>query len=334
MSGNQSITLTFDDQRVVSGHPQWDEILNEFKKSRDIQTWISSTDFDVFETRWDGNSPFDWCIKFSTSLVTRYYLISFDPKEKTAKVTPLINFLEYQEFLNIEYKTPGIKKTLSSFLHDFNNHLTVLLPNMEAAQMFSSHEAKNYKYLVSSMKGMDNLNAYANLVSSLCRSPRAMIRFFNIAPLMVEIKNEILEKYPGLSVSFSIDEDYKIAFYQEFFKDLIHVFLKNAWENKPDDHVSLAFESFSQPNSNCLPDFELNRGEYLRLKIFQTGPGPSLETRSRMYDPFFTTRSKGKDEGIGLTLAKNMMDSSNGTLKFFPSSESCYFQLTFQRANT
>lgn len=334
MLGNQSINLTFDDQRIVSAHQVWNEILNEFKKSRDIQTWISSTDFDVFETKWDENKPFDWCIKFATTLITRYYHVTFYPAEKTAVITPLINFFEYQEYLTIDYKTPGIKKTLSSFLHDFNNHLTVLLPNMEAAQMFSSQEAKNYKYLVSSMKGMDNLNAYANLVSTLCRSPRAMIRFFSIASLMAEIKNEIREKYPDLSVSFSMEEDYKIAFYQEFFKDLIHVFLKNAWENKPDDHITLVFEPFSQPSSHCLPDYDLTRGEYLRLKIFQTAPGPDFETRSRMYDPFFTTRSKGKDEGIGLTLAKNMMDGANGTLKFVPSSDACYFQLTFQRANT
>ncbi len=334
MSEFSVASLMVNQDKTVSPDTEWDQVLAIFKKTDSLTTWINPSDFDVFEDKWDRGTPFDWTVRFSTSLLTRYYHLSIHPAAGTVLVTPLICFQDYQEQLLTDYKIPGIRKTLSSFLHDFNNHLTVLLPNMEAALMFSTPEAKNHKYLSASMKGMDNLNAYANLVSTLCRAPRAMVRFFPISGLVLEVTKEAETRYPGLKISVVLEDDFQIAFYQEFFKDLLHIFLKNAWENQPEDKVILNFSAFTQPHSHCLPEYDLTRGNYLKLVISQTAPGPDAETRTRMFDPFFTTRSKGKDEGIGLTLARNMMDCANGTLKYIPSSDAGHFQLFFQRAVT
>lgn len=323
--------MNYQDTFICEPTPWWSGILNGFGKTSDIQSWVHSSDLGDFIQTHDSGQPFDWNLKFSTSLVTRYYLVKFIPAKHELTVIPLISHPDYQEYLINDYKTPSIRKVLSSFLHDFNNHLTVLLPNMEAAQMFSTPEAKNHKYITASMKGMDGLNAYANLVASICRSPRSMIRFFDLAPYVNEVISEAHEKFPGLVISVEGDYQSKVAFFEESVRDLFNSLLKNVWENDPASVVTIQFDQVSQPYYHALPYFELNRGEFLRVRFIQSTAGPTIETQSRMYDPFFTTRSKGKDEGIGLSLSKILLDSAAGTIRYSETSEQRFFEILIQK---
>ncbi|NUQ80486.1 MAG: HAMP domain-containing histidine kinase [Bacteroidetes bacterium] len=323
--------MSYQDTFICEPTSWWSGILAGFGKTADIQSWVHSSDLGDFIQEHDKGQPFEWNLKFSTNLITRFYLARFIPAQKQVTILPLISLPDYQDYLIDDYKIPSIRKVLSTFLHDFNNHLTVLLPNMEAAQMFSSPEAKNHKYISASMKGMDGLNAYANLVASICRSPRSMIRFFDLAPYVNEVISEAHEKFPGLSIHVNGDYQSKVAFFEESVRDLFNSLLKNVWENDPASELTIRFDQISQPYYYALPYFELNRGEFLRIRFIQSSPGPSVETQSRMYDPFFTTRSKGKDEGIGLSLAKILLDSAAGTIRYSETSEQRFFEIIIQK---
>ena len=326
-----SFKLTYNSQLECSKHDKWDYILASFKKSELIPSWIPEQEQEIFKQKIDASGPFSWNVKFSSEFLTRYYFLQIIPSENKIEITPLVNLLYYQDDVLNDYKFPSIKKTLSSFVHDFNNHLTVLIPNLEAAQMFSQPESKSVKYLSSAMKGCEALNKYAQLIMTMCRSPRAMIKIFTVNNSVEILKSELVEKYPQIKVNFNLSADLKICFYQEFFNDLVSVFIRNVSENAETDTVEISFSEFQQEISFALPHYSLPKANYVAVSISQNSSAPSYEVQSRMLDPFFTTRSKGKDEGVGLAVAKSMMDSAGGTLKFIPSSVGCSFQLIFQK---
>ncbi len=326
-----SFKLTYNSQLECSKHPKWDYILASFKKSEQILSWIPEQDQDTFKQKINSSNPFSWNVKFSSEFLTRYYVLYIIQAESKIEITPLVNFLDYQDDVLNDYKFPSIKKTLSSFVHDFNNHLTVLIPNLEAAQMFSQPESKSLKYLTSAMKGCDALNKYAQLIMTMCRSPRAMIKIFTVNNSVEILKAELAEKYPQIKVNFNLPSELRICFYQEFFNDLISVFIRNVAENAETDSVEISFSEFQQELSFALPHYSLPKANYISVSISQTSSAPTYEVQSRMLDPFFTTRSKGKDEGVGLAVSKSMMESAGGTLKFIPSSVGCSFQLIFQK---
>ena len=52
--------------------------------------------------------------------------------------------------------------------------------------------------------------------------------------------------------------------------------------------------------------------EHLALRITDTGRGIAVEDRSRLFDPFFTTRPDGT--GLGLAIAHNIMMAHGGSI--------------------
>lgn len=68
--------------------------------------------------------------------------------------------------------------------------------------------------------------------------------------------------------------------------------------------------------------------DHVFIEIADNGPGISLENASRIFDIYFTTRSESGGTGLGLYMAKNIIENTfHGTLKLQPSSQGACFQL-------
>jgi two-component system, cell cycle sensor histidine kinase and response regulator CckA len=55
--------------------------------------------------------------------------------------------------------------------------------------------------------------------------------------------------------------------------------------------------------------------EYVVLTVHDTGAGMSEETRSRIFEPFFTTKPAGRGTGLGLWIARDIMQRYGGTIE-------------------
>jgi signal transduction histidine kinase len=53
-------------------------------------------------------------------------------------------------------------------------------------------------------------------------------------------------------------------------------------------------------------------GERIRVEIRNTGTGIPVDLRERIFQPFFTTKSKGT--GLGLAIARQIVDAHRGSL--------------------
>jgi signal transduction histidine kinase len=53
------------------------------------------------------------------------------------------------------------------------------------------------------------------------------------------------------------------------------------------------------------------------LKISDTGPGMPPEHISRIFDPFYTTKSASGGTGLGLSIARKIINNLGGTIDVF-----------------
>ena len=52
----------------------------------------------------------------------------------------------------------------------------------------------------------------------------------------------------------------------------------------------------------------------VEVKVTDFGAGMTPEVKDRAFEPFFTTRASGEGGGMGLSIAKNIVDAHKGTM--------------------
>ncbi len=60
---------------------------------------------------------------------------------------------------------------------------------------------------------------------------------------------------------------------------------------------------------------KLRPGEYVRLRVTDTGPGIPEEIRDKIFEPFFSTKAPGKGTGLGLSTAAGIASHHDGVLE-------------------
>ena len=75
--------------------------------------------------------------------------------------------------------------------------------------------------------------------------------------------------------------------------------------------VALAVKMFEEGTEN---EFALPSGEYLELKICDTGPGISKTHLNKIFEPYFTTKQQGEGTGLGLAVVHSIVRNMNGAI--------------------
>ena len=190
--------------------------------------------------------------------------------------------------------------------HDFNNLLTVVLGNLNLAQMHVPDHAKIQPYLA-------NMEATVHRATELTKQ---MLAYSGRGHFVVKAQdlNEVVREVTHL-LEVSISKKARLRFDLESrvlailadaaqIQQVVMNLVINASDAVGDQegtiHLSTSLAHLDERDlQNLCPGFSLEPGPYVLLEVADTGCGMSPEVLARIFDPFYTTKAAGR--GLGLS---------------------------------
>ncbi len=203
--------------------------------------------------------------------------------------------------------------------HDFNNILAVVMGNAELAldTLPSGSAAKRFLTdIVSASEG----------ATDLCKQMLAYAGKGVISTETIECNSFIKEIGGLLQVALSkkatlvyelADTPLGVLADRAQFRQVIMNLITNASEalcGEPGRIVlATSANTYGREDPELFrPDTRLEPGDYVCLRVSDTGAGMSSRTRARIFDPFFSTKAAGR--GLGLAAVQGIVTSHGGTI--------------------
>ncbi len=189
--------------------------------------------------------------------------------------------------------------------HDFNNLFQALIGNLEMAKMTIEQSSKAVPFL-------EQAERASELASKLTRRLIAFSSGGNLLPIVIQPASHIREETistlgdSGLVAEFDLaDNLWSITIDPSQFRNVIRQMVLNAMEATPadsEDKLKIVAANESLPENHKEAPI-LAPGNYVKISIQDHGCGISSDDLPRIFDPYFSTKERGSQKGMGLGLA-------------------------------
>ncbi|MEO0416546.1 MAG: ATP-binding protein, partial [Verrucomicrobiota bacterium] len=194
--------------------------------------------------------------------------------------------------------------------HDFNNLLAVMIGFSEIAEETCSDPEPLREIRKAGMKARDLV---ARLMA-VGRKSELDLSVMSFETLLSEAEQSIRSILPEtIGLDFTVQQDSWINTDETSFNQILLNLVVNARDAMPDGG-KLTVESglFRNPGVKTSLGESTNEGEYWYIRIGDEGTGIPEETRKRIFEPFYTTKSVDKGTGLGLAMVYGLMQQFGG----------------------
>jgi len=246
------------------------------------------------------------------SLHGRQYILGFS-RDITERKLAEENLLRTQ-------RTESLGVLAGGIAHDFNNLLTAIMGQTGIALNLLGHEAE----------GRENLEKALSAAEKAASLTRQMLAYsgrgkFDIQPVSINstIEDNIrfLEAAIPKQIGFVLDLDHKVATVigdpsqlQQVIMNLVINGAEAIGDTVGSITIRTRLKHLEKVDGSQWPlsGNTLAPGDYVHIEVADTGCGMSAEVRSRVFDPFFSTKPKG--HGLGLSAVQGIIRAHRGGL--------------------
>lgn len=197
--------------------------------------------------------------------------------------------------------------------HDFNNLLTIVLGNADLLAGDGLDAAQR-------RQALDMLTGAAERGAVLTRQLLAYARQQPLVPSAVDVHQLVAAMQPMLRRSLGEHIEIAVETAPQLWPAMVdatqlETALLNLCLNARDAMPSggrLTLETTRLTLADGEAD--LPAGDYVRLRVADTGAGIAPDDLQRVFEPFFTTKAKGKGTGLGLAMVYGFVRQSGGQI--------------------
>jgi PAS domain S-box-containing protein len=220
-------------------------------------------------------------------------------RDMTEKREAQLRLQESREQLFRSQKIEALGQLTGGLAHDFNNLLTAILGACDLALRNLDNEERLKRML-------DGIRSSAQRGAGITKQLLAFARAQQLEVKTIELKTFLPDITTLLRPSVRSNIELLIEISDHVWNvdtdpGALELALLNLAFNARDAMPQGGTLKLSATNQLLKGEPEGLRGEFVALRVSDTGEGMSPETKERVFEPFFTTKAFGEGTGLGLS---------------------------------
>ncbi|MBT8340401.1 MAG: response regulator, partial [Desulfatitalea sp.] len=220
------------------------------------------------------------------------------------------------QLLNAQ-KMEAIGTLAGGIAHDFNNILTSILGFTELAMEDTKANPLVLEHLNEIFSAGKRAKQLVRQILAFARQADDACRPIRIDTIVKEVLKLLRSSIPvSIDIKQHINSDAMVMGNAIQVYQIMMNLCANAAQAMEDEggrlEVSLSNTSFNDARARHL---NLKSGDYVKLKVSDTGPGIAPEIIDTIFDPYFTTKGPGEGTGMGLAVVHGIVQNYGGTIR-------------------
>jgi len=187
--------------------------------------------------------------------------------------------------------------------HDFNNLLSVILGNIDLTGEYMKPDAGGSGFLKAAETASLKAKDLTNQLITFSKGGAPLKKAGSVGDMLRETANLALSE-TDVKCEFFIPPDLRhVEFDEGQMRQAFRNLIANAAESMPGGgSVAVTAENIGTGSETSEKSLPLPQGNYVRIIIRDQGVGIPEENLPRIFDPYFSTRDRGTQKGMGLGL--------------------------------
>ncbi len=222
---------------------------------------------------------------------------------------------ELEQQLRQMQKIDAIGRLAGGVAHDFNNILMAISSYAELLYGKVSEKGAARRYLDEIAKSVDRA---ASLTQGLLAFSRKQVH----SPKVLDLNTLIVDQIRMLKrlIPENIDLRFlaggalgRVKVDPSQVEQIVMNLVINARDAMPDGgEILIETDNAELDRSDCGPQHPVQAGNYVTLTVSDNGCGMDAETKSHIFEPFYTTKEQGKGTGLGLAIVFGIVKQNAG----------------------
>jgi PAS domain S-box-containing protein len=212
----------------------------------------------------------------------------------------------------------SIGKLAGSISHDFNNLLTAIIGNTEIALRALEPDHRVRADLTEILDVSRRASALTRQLLSFARRQPTTPRVIDVKPF-IEEAGPLLRRLLGENITLDLELDPsapRVRFDPTHFEQVLVNLATNGRDAMPKGgSLTIASSRVTIPSDGVRPADAPIPGEYLVLRVTDTGVGMSAAIQERIFEPFFTTKHDRDGTGLGLAVTYGVVRQHGGFIQ-------------------